>query len=114
MSCIRYFVGLAAGLMLFPVSAGAVQMQNSEARGIYFPPPGESIADQDRRRPEDVGMHPQFIARIKERMKGNAELRADAQPSALERLVGIFRIESREQYQLHWAKILSRPQFEPF
>ncbi len=57
--------------MLFPVSAGAVQMQNSEARGIYFPPPGESIADQDRRRPEEVGMRPHFIARIKERMKGN-------------------------------------------
>ncbi len=114
MRCIRYVACLAAALMLFPESAGPVQMQNCEARGIYFPPPGESIADQDRRRPEEEGMRLHFIARIKERIKGNAELRADAQPSALERLVGIFRIESREQYQLHWAKILSRPQFEPF
>jgi len=71
MRCIRYVACLAAGLILFPISAGPVQMQNCKAKGIYFPPPGQSIADQDRRRPEEVGMRPHFTARIKERMKGN-------------------------------------------
>ncbi|KPK36051.1 MAG: hypothetical protein AMJ65_16760, partial [Phycisphaerae bacterium SG8_4] len=71
MRCIQYLTCLAAGLMLFPLSAGPFQMQDSQARGIYFPPPGQSIANQDCREPEAVGMNPEFIARIKERMKGN-------------------------------------------
>ena len=68
---IRYVTCLAAGLILLPVSAGPIRMQNSEAAGIYFPPNGRSTANQDRRRPQEVGMRPHFIARIKERMKGN-------------------------------------------
>jgi hypothetical protein len=47
-------------------SAAAVETQ-----GIYFPPGGQSIAKQNLRRPEEVGMSPDFIARIKETMKGN-------------------------------------------
>ncbi|UCF14171.1 MAG: hypothetical protein JSW59_12225, partial [Phycisphaerales bacterium] len=52
--------------MLLTSSGAAVEM-----RGIYFPPAGQSITNQDQRRPQEVGMRPDFIARIKERMKGN-------------------------------------------
>ena len=71
MRCIRYVICLAAGLILFPVSVGPVQMQSSEAKGVYFAPPGQSIANQDRRSPEEVGMRPEIIARLKAIMKGN-------------------------------------------
>ena len=69
MRCIRYVTCLAAGLVLFPASAGPVQMQNSEATGIYFASPGQSITNQDRRLAEEVGMQPETIDRLKARMQ---------------------------------------------
>lgn len=57
---------LALGLVLLTSSAVAV-----EKPGIHFPPAGQTFAEQNRRRPEEVGMRPNFIAGIKQIMKGN-------------------------------------------
>jgi hypothetical protein len=55
-------------MVLFTSSAAAV-----EKPGIYFPPPGESMAEQSRKQPEEVGMDPQFITQINERTQGPPE-----------------------------------------
>ena len=62
---------LALGLARFTSSAAAVEAQKFGSQGIYFPPPGQSMASQSRKQPEEVGMRPQFIARIKDKMQGN-------------------------------------------
>ena len=66
MRSIQHVTCLVLGFILFYSSVAAAQ-----THGIYFAPPGQSIAGQNLKRPEEVGMRPDFIARIKERMKGN-------------------------------------------
>ena len=66
MRCIQYLRCLGLGLILLTSSAVA-----AETRGIYFPPAGQSIAGQDLRWPDDVGMRSHFVAGIKQIMKGN-------------------------------------------
>jgi len=66
MRSILCVTSLVLGPFFFISSAEAV-----ETRGFYFSPPGQSIANQNQRRPLEVGMRPDFVGRIKERMKGN-------------------------------------------
>ena len=66
MRCTQHVRCLALAFIILSSSATA-----AKTRGIYFPPLGQSIADQNRKLPEEVGMSPHFIARIRDRMKGN-------------------------------------------
>jgi hypothetical protein len=56
------------GLSLVVASAFAGQSSRSDVSGVYFPPPGESIQNQNRKLPQEVGMRPDVIARIKAKM----------------------------------------------
>jgi len=66
MRCIRHTILLVLGMFLFISSAEAVEIQR-----FYFPPAGQSISNQNKKKPEDVGMRSDFIALINKRMKGN-------------------------------------------
>jgi len=66
MRCIQFVRCLGLGLILVTSSAVA-----AETPGLYFPPAGQSNAQQNRKRPEEVGMSPRFIAQTKKIMKGN-------------------------------------------
>ena len=61
----------ALGLVTFILSTAAVGAQDSAVPGIYFPPSGQSIANQNIKRPEEVGMRFEMIARINAGMRGN-------------------------------------------
>ncbi len=62
---------LALGLLTFIMLITAVGAQGSGIPGTYFPPSGQSIANQNIRRPKEVGMRSEIIARINARMRGN-------------------------------------------
>ena len=65
---IQYVTYLAAGLILYAVSVALSQTERFEAPGVYFAPPGQSIANQDRRRPEEVGVRPEIVDQLKVKM----------------------------------------------
>jgi len=69
MRSIQYITYLAAGLILFVVSGAVSQTEQFETSGIHFAPPGQSIANQDLRRPEEVGLRPEIIYRLKDKMQ---------------------------------------------
>jgi CubicO group peptidase (beta-lactamase class C family) len=67
----RYEKYLVLGWILSASLAPAAETQESGTPSYYFPPPGQSIVNQNRLLPEEVGMRPEFVARIKDRMQGN-------------------------------------------
>ena len=67
---IQYVKCLAVGLILSAVSAAALQTEGSDISGVYFAPPGQSIANQNRRRPEEVGVRPEIVDRLRAKMQG--------------------------------------------
>jgi len=69
MRCMRYERLLALGLILFNSSAAAMETQDFGKAGIYFAPLGQSIANQNLRRPEEVGVRPEIVARLKVKMQ---------------------------------------------
>ena len=71
MRCIQYERLLALGLILFTSSAVAIETQDFGKAGIYFVPSGQSIVNQNLRRPEEVRVRPEIIARLKAKMQGN-------------------------------------------
>ncbi len=42
---------------------------NESAPRFYFPPPGETLAWQDRREPRELGLKPEIVARLREQLK---------------------------------------------
>ena len=58
-------------LIVFISSITAIGKQGIGATGIYFAPSGQSIHNQNLRRPEEVGMHPEIVARLKAKMQGH-------------------------------------------
>lgn len=71
MRCTQYMMLPILGLAWFISSAAGTETQESGPYDFYFPPPGQSMDSQWCKRPDEVGMRPDFIARIKERMQGN-------------------------------------------
>ena len=69
MHCIQYTTCLVAGLIVHAVSGAAIQTQSFEGPGFYFVSPGQSIANQNLRLPEEVGVRPEIINRLKAKMQ---------------------------------------------
>jgi CubicO group peptidase (beta-lactamase class C family) len=56
------------GLLALVLIAGppaAALASPADARGIHFPPPGEALANQDRRPPVAVGLKPDIIPQLR-------------------------------------------------
>lgn len=56
---------LVSLFLLLPFSAAIAPAAPALGRTLYFPPPGESLAQQSRRTPAEAGLKPEIIATLK-------------------------------------------------
>jgi hypothetical protein len=68
---IQYKRYLAFGLIMLISSTATKGEQDLGTPGIYFAPPGQSVANQNHKRPEEIGMRPEIIAKLKAKMRSN-------------------------------------------
>jgi len=69
--CIKYKRYSTLGLIIFISSITAIGKHDLGAAGIYFAPSGQSIYNQNFKHPEEVGMCPEIVARLKAKMRGH-------------------------------------------
>jgi len=57
--------GILTGLAVLWTSAAGAASTATQSVRFYFPPPGQAIENQDRRRPDEVGLNPAVIDQLR-------------------------------------------------